>query len=161
MRKNSENGYSAIQGAEKPRRELGKRLNSRGPIGAIQGYSGDSALGAEPWTGSGNRHGYGAIRDEDGRSRVVHRVAYEVWVGAIPDGLELDHLCGVRCCVNPAHLEPVTHYENLMRGAIGDLARRTRCKRGHEFTPENTVRNNRGRECRICRRETRQRRTSR
>lgn len=61
------------------------------------------------------RNGYGAIWI-DGRVEYAHRAAYELHIGSIPDGLELDHLCRVRSCCNPTHLEPVTRRENLMRG---------------------------------------------
>lgn len=73
---------------------------------------------------------------------------YEAFVGPIPDGLQIDHLCRVRHCVNPAHLEPVTIAENVRRGA----AAQTHCKYGHEYTPENTVIHHGGRECRTCNR---------
>lgn len=53
----------------------------------------------------------------DHRPRFAHRVTYEHYVGPVPEGLELDHLCRVRNCVNPAHLEPVTHLLNVRRGA--------------------------------------------
>src|ERR1019366_1994387 len=68
--------------------------------------------------------GYGRIHETDRRSRnlVAHKVAYEWASGPVPDGLTLDHLCRVRSCVNPAHLEPVTRTENVMRGE-GDPAR--------------------------------------
>jgi hypothetical protein len=64
------------------------------------------------WQLALNTVGY-AIRHRDGQTRVVHRLNYERDVGPVPEGLELDHLCRVRRCVNPAHLEPVTHTENL------------------------------------------------
>jgi hypothetical protein len=70
--------------------------------------------------------------------------------------MQLDHLCRVRHCVNPAHLEVVTLHTNVTRGNgwAGRNARKTHCKRGHEFTPENTIPlRNGGRECRQCRRE--------
>src|SRR5690349_9784178 len=84
-----------------------------------------------------------------------HRVAYERLVGPIPDGLALDHLCRVRHCINPDHLEPVTWRENILRGAseVARLAARTACSKGHEFTPENTRINNGARACRRCDRE--------
>jgi hypothetical protein len=82
----------------------------------------------------------------DGRTRHAHRVAYEFLVGPIPDGLTLDHLCRNRGCVNPDHLEPVTHQENCRR------ARKDYCAHGHELTPENTyIRPSNGRRaCREC-----------
>lgn len=97
--------------------------------------------GCWDWTGK-TLDGYGRLTGE-----YAHRVSYELFVGPIPDGLELDHLCNRPLCVNPAHLEPVTHDENMRRAA----ERRTHCKRGHEFTPENTyVRACGARQCRRC-----------
>lgn len=65
----------------------------------------------------------------------AHRAVYEALVGNIPVGYELDHLCRVPRCVNPAHLEPVTHRENMLRGktVAATNASKTQCKRGHEF----------------------------
>lgn len=73
------------------------------------------------------REGYGMVRKRP-RVLLAHRLAYETARGPIPDGLELDHLCRVRACVNPAHLEAVTHEENMRR------ARLETCKRGHPIT---------------------------
>jgi hypothetical protein len=67
------------------------------------------------WTGRINRNGYGRARWE-GRDPVVHRTVWTILRGLIPDGLILDHLCKVRNCVNPLHLQPVTHQENTLRG---------------------------------------------
>ena len=82
----------------------------------------------------------------------AHRVAYQILVGEIPEGLVLDHLCRVRNCVNPEHLEPVTRHENNRRGIHPPL--KTHCKYGHEFTPENTrtyyPNGWLSRQCRIC-----------
>jgi hypothetical protein len=76
------------------------------------------------FTGSHLPTGYGQFW-LDGTMRSAHRVSYELHVGKIPDGLQLDHLCRVRSCINPAHLEPVTLQENNRRG------RKTHCKYGH------------------------------
>lgn len=106
-----------------------------------------------PWTGGKTTHGYGMFYPAKGRSVCAHRQAFELVNGPIPDGLELDHVrawgCRLRHCVNPLHLEPVTHTENVQRATC--LI--TRCPQGHEYTPENTrVRRGR-RECRACHRD--------
>lgn len=80
-----------------------------------------SPSGCWIWTGAIRRgDGYGEFHARQGMSRLAHRVAYEPLVGPVPDGLQIDHLCRVRRCVNRAHLEPVTHAENVRRGsAVG------------------------------------------
>ena len=68
------------------------------------------------WTGSRNNMGYGKIKQADRRTMsLAHRVSYELLVGPIPEGMQLDHLCRVRHCVRPDHLEVVTNRENNMR----------------------------------------------
>jgi hypothetical protein len=99
------------------------------------------------WTGALDGNGYGQITSgRRGSGHLpAHRVAYEFLVGPIPDGMELDHVwergCRSTACVNPAHLEPVTHRENVLRGnsPMAQQARQTHCKHGHEFTAENTA----------------------
>ncbi len=113
------------------------------------------------WTGSLKTNGYGQINIGAGLSPAsVHRVTYEEFVGPVPDGLELDHLCRNRACCNPDHLEPVTRADNVARGAraAGYADSRETCIRGHHWTPENTYRRFLGgpRWCRTCKRENRE-----
>lgn len=87
----------------------------------------------------------------------VHRAAYEVLVGPVPEGLELDHLCRVRHCYNPSHLEPVTRLENMRRTMKNGP---DHCPQGHEYTPENSYVHARGdRQCRACNRDRARRRS--
>lgn len=74
------------------------------------------------WTGSLNR-GYGHFHVSRGSTTTGHRFAYELLVGPVPDGLELDHICKIKRCVNPAHLEPVPHIENSRRATFEPVCR--------------------------------------
>jgi len=108
------------------------------------------------WTGA-VVNGYGKVSGGPRTARWhkrAHRRSYESLVGEVPRGLDLDHLCRVRPCVNPAHLEPVTRAVNLARSPITSHARKfaTHCKRGHGFTAENTGGGDRQRYCRECER---------
>lgn len=117
----------------------------------------DSEDPAECWIWKGHTTcgGYGRFR-MDGHNVFAHRFAYESIVGPIPDGLPLDHLCRNRACVNPAHLEPVTHKVNILRGESPSArnATKTHCKRGHIFDRHNTyhIRTG-GRACKQCMKE--------
>lgn len=120
----------------------------------VQRYSqADVLTGCVLWTAYVDREGYGRTNYR-GRPVEAHRAAYECLVGPIDPRLELDHLCRNRRCVNPDHLEPVTHRENVLRGAAFSAAnsRKTHCKRGHPFEPANTYTNpsTGSRECRAC-----------
>jgi hypothetical protein len=92
-----------------------------------------------------------------GRERPAHRLAYELLVESVPEGLQIDHLCRQRDCVNPAHMEPVPLVVNVMRGEslFAKNKRKTHCKRGHALTADNLVRHLIGtgvRACLACRR---------
>lgn len=104
------------------------------------------------WLGGKNSYGYGQYH-KDGKRLIAHRYSYERFNGPIPKDLQIDHLCRVRHCVNPEHLQAVSQKENLLRGyglyAIN--ARKTHCIHGHEFTPENTrISYGTHRNCREC-----------
>ena len=110
------------------------------------------------WTAS-TIGGYGAIYAGErlGKNLLAHRVAYEMLVGPIPEGLYLDHLCRVTLCVNPNHLEPVTPRENLLRGEnhAAKKSRQTECLRGHPLSGANLYTYPNGnRRCKICRNES-------
>lgn len=109
--------------------------------------------GCFDWTGSGDGKGYGKI-SVGGRMLRAHRVSYELFVGPIPDGMTIDHLCRNRGCVKFTHLEAVSLKENVHRGdtVAARNAAKTHCPSGHEYSAENmTARSvpNR-RECKIC-----------
>lgn len=101
------------------------------------------------WTANINNGGYGTFHNGD-RDVKAHRYAYELMVGPIPEGLVIDHLCRVRRCVNPGHLDPVTAEENVRRGEgpTAVNARKARCHRGH---PLDYVDSQGARQCSTCR----------
>lgn len=122
------------------------------------------------WTGNLTTEGYGSIRvgsrtDGTRRMRHAHRVAYEAKYGDFPSNMDPDHLCRVRACCNPEHIQPVSHSENVRRGSSPAALKRrfasmTSCKRGHEYTAENTYlyvsqRGYTHRRCRACKNELR------
>ena len=80
------------------------------------------------WLGSVGRNGYAKLNTRGKTTSVVHKLLFERQFGLVPNGYELDHTCRVRCCVNPNHLEIVTHKQNMERSAP---AQKTHCKYGH------------------------------
>lgn len=114
------------------------------------------------WLGKINVDGYAKILLDGPQPKTVavHRITYEAAKGPIPAGLQVDHLCRVRCCVNPAHLEAVSHHENQLRGFgwSGRNARKTHCRNGHPLEVgniENGLWQRLGyRKCLTCRRAT-------
>lgn len=113
----------------------------------------DAPNGCWLWTAALDDGGYGVFGVTSSCTRKAHRFAYENLVGPIPAGLQLDHLCRVRNCVNPDHLEPVTPRVNVLRG-VGPTAKnaaKTHCIHGHPFDAKNTYTDPRGRrDCRKC-----------
>lgn len=107
------------------------------------------------WAGYVQSNGYARLW-VDGKNLMAHRWSYEFYVGPIPEGQVIDHLCRNRACVNPAHLEPVSQSENIRRGILPELTKQrgsrvTHCPQGHEYTEENTKhRKGNGRACREC-----------
>jgi hypothetical protein len=118
----------------------------------------DRETGCLLWTGAKDGSGYGYVTIRRRKHR-VHRLMYELFVGEIPEGMELDHVkargCANRHCASPAHLEAVTHAENLNRREVPSRKGvATHCKAGHEFDLLNTYyRTNGNRRCRACDRE--------
>lgn len=111
------------------------------------------------WTGSTNgpaalKYGKFHVSENGVKKRVrAHRWIYERLIGAVPKGLDLDHLCRNRRCVAVAHLEPVTRKENLQRaiGCVTTLhAAKTHCPQGHPYSGDNLLVEKRGRKCRAC-----------
>jgi hypothetical protein len=104
------------------------------------------------WTACKKADGYGQIGVGGGKLKSAHRLSYEMHVGPIPPGLVIDHLCRIRHCVNPAHMEAVTPQVNTARGIGGhNMSAKTHCPSGHAYTPDNIVRRaDRKRSCRTC-----------
>jgi len=104
------------------------------------------------WAGLIDRKGYGRYCNRVFGTHLAHRISYLLLVGPIPDGKELDHVCRNRGCVNPAHLEPVTHHVNLLRGngIVSANKLKTHCPQGHPYEGENLICRRGTRECRIC-----------
>ena len=144
--------YGPANGSWKPLEErFWEKVNKDGPL-----WNGTHCY---VWMGGTGQGGYGAFwigrkATKTHRKVKAHRVAYELLLGPIPEGLEIDHLCRNRVCVNPTHLEAVTHQLNVLRGqgraAIN--AQRTYCTQGHPYDLINTEIYDGRRYCRACRR---------
>jgi hypothetical protein len=141
-----------FQGKENPNK--GRHINQKlhgDPMERFVGHIDLLSNGCWQWRGSLANGGYGhySVR------RTIfyaHRFSYWLYKGDIPKGLDLDHLCRNRGCVNPDHLEIVTNKENVLRGtgSSAQYARRDRCKNGHKFDDTNTKLRGRARVCRKC-----------
>lgn len=124
------------------------KVNKLGPWSLRKGAPGPCWI----WTRAKTRNGYGNFSIK-GRPYGAHQVGWWLTRGPVPDGLELDHVCRVTSCVNPDHLEPVTHRENCLRGTspFAVHARKTHCPKGHPYDEVNTWRDKEGtRRCRTC-----------
>jgi len=143
-------------------------VSAAGTLGYFQERVSLTPSGCAEWTGYLTADGYGkAVVGYRGHGRPIrkyaHRVMFEWWIGPVPKGLELDHLCRNRRCINPLHLEPVTRAENVRRGDVPTLMRDSdrrprrghveRCKHGHEMVGDNVGTNAQRRWCRACRRD--------
>ncbi len=139
---------------------LWKRVNKNGPVPSHRPDLGPCWL----WFGTIDAYGYGVI-NIDRKVKQCHRVSFELAKGEIPVGLTVDHLCRVRPCLNPDHLESVSRGENVLRGNgySGTNARKTECKRGHPLSGLNLyiLPDGRQRRCRECGRESDRRRGKR
>lgn len=100
------------------------------------------------WTSALLPTGYSIVYYK-GKSRIAHRDSYKIFVGEIPFGFEIDHLCRNRGCVNPKHLEAVSHKENMRRGESANR-KKTHCSKGHEFSTENTYWSGPSKAVRLC-----------
>lgn len=118
----------------------------------------DLLTGCWLWVRYCDPAGYGRVYWNKRADR-AHIVVYRLLVRPIPEGMELDHVrargCRWRCCCNPAHLEPVTHRENLLRGntSVAERAAREVCPQGHVLAEGNLVKRASGRECATCNRD--------
>jgi HNH endonuclease len=123
----------------------------------------DEMTGCWNWTAYTNPGGYGMFC-KNSYPYLAHRIAYEFYIGSIPKGLFIDHLCRNRKCVNPEHMELVTNRENVNRGIVAEVHRarqaaKTHCKYGHPFNGDNlsidkTTGQRVCRECRINRKRS-------
>lgn len=124
------------------------KVDKDGPIPEYRPQLGPCWL----WTAAVNLDGYGRFETSTGPQR-IHRLAHEWLIGPIPEGLTVDHLCRVRHCVRPDHLEAVTNRVNVLRGfgITAAAARKTHCPQGHPYAGANLYVSPKGRRyCRLC-----------
>ncbi len=110
------------------------------PSRILEKISFEPMSGCWIWTASLNHDGYGMVWDGTlGKHTSAHRLVYRLLQDDIDQELELDHLCRLRCCVNPDHMQQVSHRENVLRGVsvIADRAQSTHCKHGHLLSGDN------------------------
>lgn len=128
------------------------KVNKDGPMPATFRNRGPCWI----WTAGANNRGYGMFHPTKATTTLAHRYAYEALRRPIPAGLVIDHLCRVRRCVNPDHLQPVSRGENTLRGlSVATFNRlKTECPAGHRYDAANTYVSPKGsRICRACARE--------
>ena len=117
------------------------------------------SAGCWEWVGAVQSAGYGSFTAAPNRQTTAHRFAYTAMVGPIPSGMDIDHRCRNRRCVNPSHLEVVSRSENVVRGVAPAVSKMlwetaTACPKGHTYTAETLYVDPRGsRRCRVCHRE--------
>ena len=117
-------------------------------------YHTEITPGCWNWLGQQSTTGYGRLKKGKSWTR-AHRYSYELFVGDIPEGLVIDHLCRNTLCVNPEHLEAVTMRENVLRGVspAAQYARRESCSKGHELSGDNLYLSRGARICKACKRD--------
>lgn len=140
-------------------REVSNRSRDRGPLTReerfLEKVEPEPNTGCWLWTSIVGNNGYGLFHNGE-KIVIAHRWSYENFRGPIPGGLEIDHICRVRCCVNPQHLRALTRYENIMRATTNPIvahANKTHCLRGHELSGDNLYYrpSNGQRVCKACR----------
>jgi putative hemolysin len=153
--------------ADKPKRVIKEKVVKEpldmSPIARFMRRLSVAGNGCWIWLGGRNDDGYGVFCLAKRKNISAHRFSYQFHRGEIEKGLEVDHLCSCRSCVNPEHLELVTHAENIRRGKergsyknhnlIGKLnSAKTHCKNGHPYQGDNLIidKYNGGRRCKIC-----------